>query len=200
MEKDSLSGVSLRQIWRSLSLGTTMSASTHLRSLAIPSSAYRILLAPSNIKGLVTTATVRMPISFAVWAIIGMAPVPVPPPMPAVRYTMSEPLRYSLISASDSFAACSPIWGRAPAPNPFVTLSPRTILFWLRDMSRLLMSVLTARISTPSIPLLIMWLRAFPPPPPTAMTFMDSLRAGSDLFCAEGALVFDVPSDSSGYG
>ncbi len=141
-----------------------------------------------------------MPISFAVWAIIGRAPVPVPPPIPAVRYTMSDPLRYSRISESDSFAACSPMCGRAPAPSPLVTFSPSTILLWLRDISRLLISVLTARISTPSIPLVMMWLRALPPPPPTAMTFMDSLRAGSDLFCAEGVFAFDVPSDSSGYG
>ena len=35
-------------------------------------------------KGLVTTPTVRIPISFAAPAITGAAPVPVPPPIPQV--------------------------------------------------------------------------------------------------------------------
>ncbi len=39
---------------------------------------------PSNWNGLVTTPTVRMPISRAARAMTGAAPVPVPPPMPAV--------------------------------------------------------------------------------------------------------------------
>ena len=39
---------------------------------------------PSKWNGLVTTPTVRMPRSRAVLAITGAAPVPVPPPMPAV--------------------------------------------------------------------------------------------------------------------
>ena len=46
---------------------------------------------PSNGNGLVTTATVRMPISLASCATTGAAPVPVPPPMPAVMNTMSAP-------------------------------------------------------------------------------------------------------------
>ncbi len=39
---------------------------------------------PSKWKGLVTTPTVRMPLLRAACATIGAAPVPVPPPMPAV--------------------------------------------------------------------------------------------------------------------
>ena len=48
---------------------------------------------PSIAKGLVTTATVRMPSSLATCATTGAAPVPVPPPMPAVMNTMSAPSR-----------------------------------------------------------------------------------------------------------
>jgi hypothetical protein len=47
----------------------------------------------SKWNGLVTTPTVRMPISRAALAMTGAAPVPVPPPMPAVRKTMCEPAR-----------------------------------------------------------------------------------------------------------
>ena len=43
--------------------------------------------------GLVTTPTVKMPCSFAARAMIGAAPVPVPPPMPAVIKAMWEPAR-----------------------------------------------------------------------------------------------------------
>ena len=49
---------------------------------------------PSKSKGLVTTPTVRMPRSRAMRAITGAAPVPVPPPMPAVMKTMCEPSRW----------------------------------------------------------------------------------------------------------
>jgi len=43
------------------------------------------------VKGLVTTPTVRMPSERATSAITGAAPVPVPPPMPAVMNTMCAP-------------------------------------------------------------------------------------------------------------
>ena len=46
---------------------------------------------PSKENGLVTTPTVKAPISLATSATIGAAPVPVPPPMPAVTNTMSAP-------------------------------------------------------------------------------------------------------------
>jgi PAS domain S-box-containing protein len=47
--------------------------------------------APSKPKGFVTTATVSAPISFAIFATTAEAPVPVPPPIPHVMKTMSEP-------------------------------------------------------------------------------------------------------------
>ena len=46
---------------------------------------------PRTSNGLVTTPTVSAPDSWAIWATIGAAPVPVPPPMPAVMNTMSAP-------------------------------------------------------------------------------------------------------------
>ena len=55
----------------------------------MPLSAARARLPPSISKGRVTTATVRMPSSLASCATTGAAPVPVPPPMPAVMNSMS---------------------------------------------------------------------------------------------------------------
>ena len=50
-------------------------------------------LGPSVLKGIVTMATVRMPNSRAALAITGAAPVPVPPPIPAVMNTILVPSR-----------------------------------------------------------------------------------------------------------
>ena len=52
---------------------------------------------PSNPNGLVMMPTVSAPISDAMRATIGAAPVPVPPPAPAVMNTMSEPLSRCLM-------------------------------------------------------------------------------------------------------
>ena len=88
----------------------------------MPSCAWRARCAPSNSNGRVTTPTVRAPISFlAISAITGAAPVPVPPPSPAVTNTMSAPLSASLMSSRDSAAAPWPICGLAPAPRPLVS-------------------------------------------------------------------------------
>ena len=69
------------------------SVSTTLCSSAMPDSAVRIRRWPSKWNGLVTTPTVRIFISRAVLAMTGAAPVPVPPPMPAVTNTMFAPER-----------------------------------------------------------------------------------------------------------
>ncbi len=53
----------------------------------------RMRCEPSNWKGLVTTPTVRTPSSRATRAMTGAAPVPVPPPMPAVMKAMCAPFR-----------------------------------------------------------------------------------------------------------
>ncbi|MBA7619417.1 hypothetical protein ES703_26756 [subsurface metagenome] len=60
---------------------------------------------PSKVNGLVTTAIVRAPFCLAVSAMIGAAPVPVPPPMPQVINTMSAPETSSLSSSRLSSAA-----------------------------------------------------------------------------------------------
>ena len=74
--------------------------------------------------GLVTTATVKAPNSLEHCATTGAAPVPVPPPIPAVTNTISAPVRAFIISSRDSSAAFPPTSGLAPAPNPRVTFSP----------------------------------------------------------------------------
>ncbi len=72
----------------------------------MPSTAWRMRWVPSKSNGLVTVPTVSAPTScLATSAITGAAPVPVPPPSPAVTKTMSAPFRASLISSRLSFAA-----------------------------------------------------------------------------------------------
>ena len=58
---------------------------------AIPSSALLYLFGPSNLKGRVTIPTVSIPSSLDICAIIGAAPVPVPPPIPLVMKAISAP-------------------------------------------------------------------------------------------------------------
>ena len=109
---------------RSRSLGMTSRESTFSFSLVMPSWAWRMRRLPSNSKGLVTTPMVRMPMSWAMPAMTGAAPVPVPPPIPAVMNTMSVPLRAAAISSLLSSAAFWPFSGSPPAPMPRVSLSP----------------------------------------------------------------------------
>ena len=96
----STSSAFLRASWKGIpfpttasnrSLGTVTMVSTCLRISAMPISAWRIRLRPSNKNGFVTMPTARMPRSFARLAMIGEAPVPVPPPMPQVTNSMSAP-------------------------------------------------------------------------------------------------------------
>ena len=78
----------------------------------------------TNPKGLVTTAIVIIPISWATWAATGTDPVPVPPPIPAVRKTISAPSSAMAISPLLSRAAASPTLGSPPAPRPLVNSGP----------------------------------------------------------------------------
>ena len=89
-----------------------------------PFSATLILPGPSNIKGFVTTPTVNIFKSFAAFAITGAAPVPVPPPIPAVTKTILAPCNKLIISFIDSSAAACPISAFAPAPRPLVKFAP----------------------------------------------------------------------------
>ncbi len=121
---------SLTEVWRSttwssFSFGTMIRVSTLARSLSIPSRACCMRRLPSNSNGLVITPTVSAPISsLAISAITGAAPVPVPPPSPAVTKTMSAPFSASLMSSRLSAAAPPPISGLAPAPSPLVSWWP----------------------------------------------------------------------------
>ena len=76
--------------------GTTMRVSTSSESDAMPFSAACMRREPSKPNGLVTMPTVSEPSSRAMRATTGAAPVPVPPPSPAVMNTMSEPLSRAL--------------------------------------------------------------------------------------------------------
>ena len=89
-------------------------------------------------------------------ATTGAAPVPVPPPRPAVMKTMSEPSRASQIFSVSSTAAWRPTSGLAPAPRPFVSLPPIWILTGARLARRACRSVLTAMNSMPCRPEAIM--------------------------------------------
>ena len=117
----------------SFSLGMTMVVSTESISSCRPRSAWFWRRLPSKANGLVTTATVRAPISLASEAMMGAAPVPVPPPSPVVTNTMSAPSRASMILSASSSAALRPTSGLAPAPRPLVSFTPSWILTGARE-------------------------------------------------------------------
>ena len=120
-----------------------------------------------------TTPTVSAPISFlAISAITGAAPVPVPPPSPAVTNTMSAPLSASLMSSRDSAAAPWPTSGLAPAPRPLVSSWPMFSLMSASHIASACASVLQATNSTPRSPASTIRLTALVPPPPTPTTLM----------------------------
>src|SRR3989441_1216813 len=118
----STSSARLRASWNGMpfpttassrSFGTTTIVSTCLRISAMPMSAWRIRLRPSNRNGLVTIPIVRAPRSRAICAMMGDAPVPVPPPMPQVTNTMSAPCSERNTSSRFSSIAWRP--PRCPA-------------------------------------------------------------------------------------
>src|SRR5215470_6993804 len=146
------------------------SVSTANCSSAIPASAMRMRRWPSKWNGLVTTPTVRMPRSLAQRATTGAAPVPVPPPMPAVTNTMWAPERWSRISSSTSSAAARPTSGCEPAPRPSVACTPIWITRSALELVSACASVLATTNSTPCSPAVIMLLTALPPAPPTPNT------------------------------
>ena len=156
----------------SRSLGTTTRVSTLAFRRSMPASAFFMRWRPSNRKGLETTPMVSMPISRAVSAMIGAAPVPVPPPMPQVTNTRSEPLMVLAISSRLSSAAFWPTSGFAPAPRPLVSLSPIWICLGALERASACLSVFTAMKSTPRRPESTMRLTALVPAPPTPMTFI----------------------------
>ena len=168
-------------MFRSLSFGITISASTLSRSCSIPRLACLMRRRPSKVNGSVTTATTSAPVSFAIPAMTGAAPVPVPPPIPAAMKTMSAPSTTERSSSRDSIADLQPISGSDPAPSPFVSSLPRIMRHEASESSRCAMSVFAAMNSTPVTPPRMMWLSALLPAPPTPMTFMTSRAGKLDL-------------------
>ena len=116
--------VSSAPSWSRMSFGSGMTASQTLRSASIPSSACLSRRPPSKLKGSVTNAMTSAPDSAAISATIGIAPLPVPPPMPAMRKTRSQPFTTWVIFSRSASAASRPRSGSPPAPRPRVTLMP----------------------------------------------------------------------------
>ena len=116
----------------------------------------------------------------------GEAPVPVPPPMPAVMNSIRVPAssRCWRISGSDSTAARRPFSGSFPAPRPS---APRRIFSSTGLLSNACWSVLQTMNVTPRIPRFHIWFTAFPPAPPTPTTIM----IDPSVF---GALISDINS------
>src|SRR6266516_138197 len=186
----SWNGIPLPTTASSRSFGTTTMVSTCLRISAIPISAWRIRLRPSNRNGLVTMPIVSAPKSRAICEMMGAAPVPVPPPMPQVTNTRSAPCRPCSTSSRFSSMAWRPISGRAPAPNPRVSFLPICTFTSALLLSRACASVFTEMNSTPWSPSSTMRFRALPPPPPTPMTFIrafcDTVSSSSKIMAPSG--------------
>eukprot|EP01033_Poteriospumella_lacustris_P016981 gene16980-gene17726 len=167
------SGVFSGMICSRRSFDTMISVSTSSRSRSIAPSACCIRRRPSNANGFVTTPTVRAPASRAISATMGAAPDPVPPPIPAVTNTKSDPVTIFRISARLSSAALRPLSGTPPAPRPRVTSFPMfSVCARLPKRDSACRSVLIAMKSTPLTPVSIMRATAFPPPPPTPITLI----------------------------
>ncbi len=173
----------------------TINVSTCSFNFSIPNSAFVIRVRASNLKGFVTTPTVKIPISFAIAATIGAAPVPVPPPMPHVTNTISAPLSSSLISSELSSAAFSPTSGFAPAPSPFVSFSPICKSFGALQSCKACLSVLSPTNSTPVIFSSIIRFTALFPAPPTPTTIILAAASVSfDLISSKFPSSFILPN------
>src|SRR5918996_1725046 len=154
------------------SFGITITVSQAARSSSTPRSAADLRRVPSNRNGVVTIPTVSAPSSRAARATTGAAPLPVPPPSPAVTKTMSEPRSACLIWSCISSAARRPTSGSAPEPRPCVSSRPTWSLTGASESWSCCVSVLRATNSTCVIPASIMRLTALRPAPPTPTTRM----------------------------
>ena len=174
---------------RRRSLGMMMRVSTAERRDSMASMACCLRRRPSKEKGVVTMATVKMPIDLATLATTGAAPEPVPPPMPAVTKTMSEPATAASMAALLSAAAFCPMAGLPPAPRPRVRAVPSWSLLDGRtgETSRAWASVLKTKKSTPVRSDLSIRLTALEPPPPTPMTLIEAWLAGRGVVAGAGA-------------
>ncbi len=111
---------------------------------------------------------------------MGEAPDPVPPPMPAVTKTMSEPLKISRSSSRLSSAARWPMSGLPPEPKPLVIFSPMRRRWGALASMSAWASVLIEMNSTPWMLSSIMRLTAFCPPPPTPTTLICAKLSTND--------------------
>src|SRR5215216_4660493 len=174
--------------------GITMRVSTASCSSLTPASATRARRTPSNWNGFVTTPTVRIPMSRAVRAITGAAPVPVPPPMPAVMKAMWAPESWSRISSITSSAAARPTSGCEPAPRPCVTPTPIWMIRAAFDEDSAWASVFATTNSQPRRPASIMLLTALPPAPPIPNTVMRGLSSRMSGACRLMVMIFSLSS------
>ena len=85
---------------------------------------------------------------------------------------MSAPLSASAINSSLSSAAFLPISGLAPAPSPLVNFGPSCIFVSALECAKACRSVFATINSTPKTSSSIMRFTAFPPAPPTPITFI----------------------------
>ena len=163
-----------------LSFGITINVSTLSFIFLMPSSQFVNLFFPSKLNGLVTTQIVNIPISLAIPAMMGAAPVPVHQPNPQVIKTMSASLSICLITSLLSSAALRPISGSVQAPNHFVTFMPILILFVARLFDKSCASVLMAINSTQVIHSATILLTALLPAHPTPITLIlaPDIRSG----------------------
>ena len=96
----------------------TISVSTLALSSRMPSSACAARRLPSKTNGLVTTPTSGAQLLRHAAPTTGAAPVPVPPPMPAVMNTMSAPLEVLAQALDVLQRRRAPTSGLPPAPSP----------------------------------------------------------------------------------
>jgi len=163
-----------------LSFGITINVSTAFFIFANHSSAFNSLCLPSKLKGLVTTHIVKIPISFAIFAITGPAHVHVPHHIHNVMKTISVSCSIFFISVSLSSAAFLPISGLAHAHKPFVRFNHILIFFGAKLLAKSCASVFIATKSTFSSHSLIILFTALFQQPPTHSTliFAPGIKSG----------------------
>ena len=174
------------------SLLMTNKESTFLRISSTPCNAFFIFTFPSKANGIVTTPTVKIPFSFAMPAMTGAAPVPVPPPIPQVMNTISvSSSNKELIAAKLVSAASLPFSGFPPTPSPS---SPNWIFTGISACAKAWLSVLQMAKRTLCTPCLYMFSTALLPPPPTPITlimFWDLSLGENSSENANGIVSFD---------
>ena len=148
-------------------------ASTYFCISSAPLRALIIFFLPSKRNGMVTIPMVSTPFSCAMRATTGAAPVPVPPPIPAVINTiLVSSSKRAAISLSLSSAASLASSGLLPAPSPKVVLGPMSTLVGTCELFNACLSVFITTNDTPLMFCSYMWLTALLPPPPIPITFI----------------------------